>query len=78
TTATASETIYSILGDAQTGIVAQINNNQTVKSFFSPFQNSPTIYVADIVGNSASFTATTTATGIATLTKGSNTISFVT
>lgn len=78
TTATASETIYSILGDPQTGIVAQINNTQTVKSFFSPIQNLPTIYVADIVGNSASFTATSTATGTATLTKGSQTISFAT
>jgi len=78
TVATTAETLYSILGDAQTGIVAQLNNTQTVKSFFSPIQNLPTIYVADIVGNSASFTATSTATGTATLTKGSQTISFAT
>lgn len=78
TTATSSETIYSILADPQTGIIPQINNTQTIKSFFSPFQNLPTIYVADLVGNSASFTATSTATGVATLTKGSKTISFVT
>ena len=83
TTATASETIYSILGDAQTGIVAQINNNQTVKSFYSPLQNSPSIYVADVVSNGTKATIAIgtqiTGTGAAAVqlgaaTKGSKTV----
>jgi hypothetical protein len=83
TTATASETIYSILGDPQTGIVAQINNNQTVRSFYSPLQNSPSIYVADVVSNGTKATIAIgtqiTGTGAASTqlgaaTKGSKTV----
>lgn len=51
TVATTAETLYSILGDAQTGIVAQLNNNQTLKSYYAPLQTSPSIYVADVVSN---------------------------
>lgn len=61
TTATASETIYSILADPQTGIVPQINNTQTIKSYYSPIQNLPTIYVADVVSNGTYSPVTTTA-----------------
>lgn len=61
TTATASETIYSILADPQTGIVPQINNTQTIKSYYSPIQNLPTIYVADVVSNGTYSAVTTTA-----------------
>ena len=51
TVATTAETLYSILGDAQTGIVAQLNNNKTLKSYYAPLQTSPSIYVADVVSN---------------------------
>jgi hypothetical protein len=61
TTASTTETIYSILGDPQTGIVPQINGNQTLKSFFAGIQNSPSPYVADIVSNGTYTAVTTTA-----------------
>lgn len=61
TVATTAETLYSILGDGQTGIVAQLNNNQTLKSYYTPLQTSPSIYVADVVSNGTYAAVTTTA-----------------
>jgi hypothetical protein len=83
TTATSSETVYSILADPKTGIVPIINNTHTGKTYFSPFSNNPAIYVADVVSNGTKATIAIgtqiTGTGAASVqlgsaTKGSKTV----
>lgn len=61
TVAATTETVASILGDPQTGIVAQINGNQTTKSFFAGIQLQPQIYVADLITDGTYTAVTTTA-----------------
>lgn len=83
TTASSSETVYSILADPKTGIVPIINNTHTGKTFFSPFTNNPAVYVADVVSNGTKVTVAIgtqiTGTGAASVqlgsaTKGSKTV----
>ena len=63
TVSSLTETVSTILGDPKTGLVALLNGNSTGRSYFSPLQGQPSVYIVDLINNGTYIAVATTATG---------------